>query len=53
MRSPTSFEDSWLVRIVVPCAQTTLRLPGPRAIEMHSRASGASIARFDRVLYLE
>ena len=48
MRSPTSFEDSWLVRIVVPCAQTTLRLPGPRAIEMHSRASGASIARFDR-----
>ena len=48
MRSPTSWEDSWLVRIVVPCAQT--RLPRPRAIEMHSRvrASGASAARFDR-----
>ena len=29
MRSPTSLEDSRLVRIVVPCAQT--RLPGPRA----------------------
>ena len=45
MRSPTSSEDSQLVRIVVPCAQT--RLPGPR---MHSRAraSGASAARFDR-----
>ena len=28
MRSPTSLEDSRLVRIVVPCAQT--RLPGPR-----------------------
>ena len=28
MRSPTSSEDSRLVRIVVPCAQT--RLPGPR-----------------------
>ena len=27
MRSPTSSEDSRLVRIVVPCAQT--RLPGP------------------------
>ena len=50
MRSPTSSEDSRLVRIVVPCAQTRLRLPGPRAIEMHSRAraSGASAARFDR-----
>ena len=28
MRSPTSSEDSRLVRIVVPCAQ--MRLPGPR-----------------------
>ena len=28
MRSPTSSEDSRLVRIGVPCAQT--RLPGPR-----------------------
>ena len=28
MHSPTSLEDSRLVRIVVPCAQT--RLPGPR-----------------------
>ena len=28
MRSPTNSEDSLLVRIVVPCAQT--RLPGPR-----------------------
>ena len=28
MCSPTSSEDSPLVRIVVPCAQT--RLPGPR-----------------------
>ena len=28
MRSPTSSEDSQLVRIIVPCAQT--RLPGPR-----------------------
>ena len=28
MRSPTSSEDSQLVGIVVPCAQT--RLPGPR-----------------------
>ena len=48
MRSPTSSEDSRLVRIVVPCVQT--RLPGPGAIEMHSRtrASGASAARFDR-----
>ena len=48
MRSPTSSEDSQLVRIVVLCAQT--RLPRPRAIEMHSRApaSGASAARFDR-----
>ena len=49
MRSPTSSEDSRLVRIVVPCAQT--RLPGSiGAIEMHSRAraSGASAVRFDR-----
>ena len=48
MHSPTSLEDSRLVRIVVPCAQT--RLPGPGAIEMHSRtrASGASAAHFDR-----
>ena len=48
MRSPTSSEDSRLVRIVVPCAQT--RLSRPRAIEMHSRAraNGASAARFDR-----
>ena len=52
MRSPTSSEDSRLVRIGVPCAQT--RLPGPRGhIEMHhvhsrARASGASAARFDR-----
>ena len=28
MRFPTSSEDSQLVRIIVPCAQT--RLPGPR-----------------------
>ena len=28
MHSPTSLEDSRLIRIVVPCAQT--RLPGPR-----------------------
>ena len=48
MRSPTSSEDSRLIRIVMPCAQT--RLPGPRAIEMRSRAraSSASAARFDR-----
>ena len=49
MRSPTSLEDSLLVRIVVPCAQT--RLPGPRGHrDMHSRAraSSASAARFDR-----
>ena len=50
MRSPTSSEDSRLVRIIVPCAQT--RLPGPRGHrdDMHSRAraSGASVARFDR-----
>ena len=30
MRSPTSSEDSRLVRIVVPCAQ--IRLPGPRGL---------------------
>ena len=44
MRSP---EDLRLVRIVVPCAQT--RLPGPGALEMHSRAraSGASAAHSD------
>ena len=29
MRCPTSSEDSQLVRIAVPCAQT--RLPGPRS----------------------
>ena len=51
MHSPTSSEDSRLVRIVVPCVQT--RLPGPRGhrpIEMHSRAraSSAGAARFDR-----
>ena len=51
MRSPTSSEDSQLVGIVVPCAQT--RLPGPRghrARDVHSRtqASGASAVRFNR-----
>ena len=48
MRSPTSSEDSRLVRIVVPCAQRGCQDLG--AIEMHSRAraSGASAARFDR-----
>ena len=50
MRSPTSSEDSRLVRIVVPCAQT--RLPCLGAIDMHThsraRASGASAARFDK-----
>ena len=49
MRSPTSSEDSRLVRIV-PCAQT--RLPGPRghrdAFSTAARASGANITRFDR-----
>ena len=45
MRSPTSSEDSRLVRIVVPCAQT--RLPRPRG-HRDARASGASAARFDR-----
>ena len=52
MRSPTSSEDSRLVRIVVPCAQTWHKrgCQGLGAIEMHSRAqaSSASAARFDR-----
>ena len=30
MCSPTSSEDSRLVRIVVPCAQVQMRLPRPR-----------------------
>ena len=48
MRSPTSSEDSRLVRIVVPCAQT--RLPRPRGHRdaFRARASGASAARFHR-----
>ena len=55
MRSPTtcstSSEDSRLVRIVVPCAQT--RLPGPRGhrdafSSARAQASGGSAARFDR-----
>ena len=50
MRSPTSLEDSRLVRIVVPCAQT--RLPRPRghrdAFSSSSAVRGASAARFNR-----
>ena len=48
MHSPTSTEDSRLVRIVVPCAPT--RLLGLGAIGMHSRArvSGASAACFNK-----
>ena len=48
MRSPTSSEDSRLVRIVVPCAQRGCQ--GLGAIEMHfrARASGASAACFNR-----
>ena len=45
MHSPTSSEDSQLVRIVVPCAQT--RLPGPRG-HRDAFLSGVSAARFDR-----
>ena len=49
MRSPTSSEDSRLVRIVVPCAQTRLPRPrGHRDAFSSSSASGASAARFDR-----
>ena len=46
MRSPTSSEDSRLVRIIVPCRGCR----GLGAIEMHSRAraSGASATCFDR-----
>ena len=40
MRSPTSSEDSRLVRIVVPCVQT--RLPGPTA---HKDAFSSSSKR--------
>ena len=43
MRSPTSLEDSLLVRIVVPCAQT--RLPGPRG---HRDAFSSSSERRKR-----
>ena len=48
MRSPTSSEESRLVGIVVPCAQT--RLPRPRGHRdaFSSSASGASAARLDR-----
>ena len=35
MRSPTSSEDSRLVRIVVPCAQ--MRLPRPRGHRARAR----------------
>ena len=51
MRSPTSSEDSRLVGIVVPCAQTRLPEPrGHRARDAHSRtqASGASAMHFNR-----
>ena len=43
MRSPTSLEDSRLVRIVVPYAQT--RLPGPRG---HRDAFSSSSERRKR-----
>ena len=43
MRSPTSSEDSRLVKIVVPCAQT--RLPGPRG---HRDAFSSSSERRKR-----
>ena len=43
MRSPTSSEDSRLVRIVVPCVQT--RLPGPTA---HKDAFSSSNERCQR-----
>ena len=43
MRSPTSSEDSRLVRIVVLCAQT--RLPGPRG---HRDAFSSSSERRKR-----
>ena len=46
MRSPTSSEDSWLVRIVVPCAQT--RLPGPRGHRDAFSSSSEQRKRFDR-----
>ena len=49
MRSPTSSEDSRLVRIVVPCAQT--RLPGPwghRDAFSSSSERRRRPARFDR-----
>ena len=42
MHSPTSSEDSWLVRIVVPCAQ--MRLSGPRG-HRDAFSSGVSAAR--------
>ena len=51
MRSPTSSEDSRLVRIVVPCAQMRLPAAGPRShrdASFQARASGAGTARFDR-----
>ena len=40
MHSPTSSEDSRLVRIVVPCAQT--RLPGPRGHSLEDAFSSSS-----------
>ena len=43
MHSPTSSEDSRLVRIVVPCVQT--RLPGPTA---HKDAFSSSSERCQR-----
>ena len=48
MRSPTSSEDSRLVRML--CRVHKRGCQGLGAIEMHSRAraSGASAARFDR-----
>ena len=50
MRSPTSSEDSRLVRIVVSYAQIKRRCQGLGTIGMHSRAraSGTSAAHFDR-----
>ena len=44
MRSPTSSEDSRLVRIVVPCAQT--RLPGPRGIILELERAALSLISY-------
>ena len=55
MRSPTSSEDSRLVRIVVPCAQT--RLPRPRGhrdeLERAAQAPRVSTGLLGRPLNLE